>query len=179
MKKILFIVGSLRQNSFNKQLSEFVAKELKGKAEVSYLDYSKLPLMNQDIERDDLQVIQEIRKQIKEADLLWVFSPIYNKNMPGGLKNLFDWLSRALDKNNPKGESAIHNKKVTVSSVAAGGFDYLFNSFTDLLKFIRTNVVGEFSDIPVNPEAWNTGNITLSPESIHKIEKQISAVLEN
>ncbi|UWV78205.1 hypothetical protein NWE59_04670 [Mycoplasmopsis felis] len=83
------------------------------------------------------------------------------------------------DKNNPKGESAIHNKKVTVSSVAAGGFDYLFNSFTDLLKFIRTNVVGEFSDIPINPEVWNTGNITLSPESIQKIEKQISAVLEN
>ncbi|WAM01349.1 NAD(P)H-dependent oxidoreductase [Mycoplasmopsis felis] len=46
MKKILFVVGSLRQNSFNKQLSEFVAKELKGKAEVSYLDYSKLPLIS-------------------------------------------------------------------------------------------------------------------------------------
>ena len=47
MKKILFIIGSLRTKSFNRQVAN-VAKEIIGKrAEVSELDYSDLPLLNQ------------------------------------------------------------------------------------------------------------------------------------
>ena len=39
MKNILFIVGSLRKESFNHQLAEEAEKMLAGKANVSYLDY--------------------------------------------------------------------------------------------------------------------------------------------
>ena len=39
-KKVLFIVGSLRQGSFNHQMALEAEKALAGKAEVSYLDYS-------------------------------------------------------------------------------------------------------------------------------------------
>ena len=50
MKKILFIIGSLRAKSFNRQVAN-VAKEIIGnRAEVLELDYSDLPLLNQDIE---------------------------------------------------------------------------------------------------------------------------------
>ena len=50
MKKILFIIGSLRTKSFNHQVAH-VAKEMIGnRAEVQELDYSNLPLLNQDIE---------------------------------------------------------------------------------------------------------------------------------
>lgn len=41
-KKVLFIVGSLRQGSFNHQMALEAEKALAGKAEVSYLDYSAL-----------------------------------------------------------------------------------------------------------------------------------------
>ena len=37
-KKVLFIVGSLRQGSFNHQMALKAEKALAGKAEVSYLD---------------------------------------------------------------------------------------------------------------------------------------------
>ncbi|HEV6419220.1 TPA: NAD(P)H-dependent oxidoreductase [Streptococcus pneumoniae] len=49
-KKVLFIVGSLRQGSFNHQMALEAEKALAGKAEVSYLDYSALPLFSQDLE---------------------------------------------------------------------------------------------------------------------------------
>ena len=50
MKKRLFIIGSLRAKSFNRQVAN-VAKEIIGnRAEVLELDYSDLPLLNQDIE---------------------------------------------------------------------------------------------------------------------------------
>ena len=49
MKKILFIIGSLRAKSFNRQVAN-VAKEIIGnRAKVQELDYSNLPLLNQDI----------------------------------------------------------------------------------------------------------------------------------
>ena len=47
MKNILFVVGSLRKGSFNHQMAEKAERILDGKATVTYLDYSNLPLMNQ------------------------------------------------------------------------------------------------------------------------------------
>ena len=43
MKKILFVIGSLRAKSFNRQVAN-VAKEIMGnRAEVQEVDYSDLP----------------------------------------------------------------------------------------------------------------------------------------
>ena len=50
MKKILFIIGSLREGSFNRKLAEEAERMLDGRATVEYLDYSDVPLMNQDFE---------------------------------------------------------------------------------------------------------------------------------
>ena len=67
MKKILFIIGSLRAKSFNRQVVH-VAKEIIGnRAEVQELDYSNLPLLNQDIEQPESEVVARIRKAVAEA----------------------------------------------------------------------------------------------------------------
>ena len=50
MKKILFISGSLRKESFNKQLLEMAAQRLSSDFECTFLDYGDLPLLNQDEE---------------------------------------------------------------------------------------------------------------------------------
>lgn len=50
MTKVLFLVGSLRNGSFNHQLAAQAEKVLAGKAEVSYLDIASVPLFSQDIE---------------------------------------------------------------------------------------------------------------------------------
>ncbi|WP_027121481.1 NADPH-dependent FMN reductase [Mycoplasma leonicaptivi] len=179
MKKILFVVGSLRDNSFNLQLAKKAQELISNKAEVSYLDYSKLQLMNQDLEKTELPEIKEIRKQVLESDLIWVFSPVYNSQMPGSIKNLLDWLSRSLDKTQPKSISAINDKKVTVSCVAAKWHEKVFEQYKDLLTFIRANVVCDFTDVQINPEAWSTGILTLSEESVQKLQKQVKQVLQN
>ena len=43
MKNILFIVGSLRQGSFNHQMAQKAESLLEGKATVTYLDYKGHP----------------------------------------------------------------------------------------------------------------------------------------
>lgn len=70
MKNILFIVGSLRKGSFNHQLAEEAEKMLAGKANVSYLDYSQVPVFNQDLESPVLPVLAEVREQILAADAI-------------------------------------------------------------------------------------------------------------
>ena len=84
-KKILFIVGSLREGSFNHQM----ALELKGtcwQAEVSYLDYSAIPLFSQDLEVPTLPAVAAAREAVQATDAIWIFSPVYNFSIPGTVK---------------------------------------------------------------------------------------------
>ena len=63
-KKVLFIVGSLRQDSFNHQMALEAEKALVGKAEVSYLDYSAVPLFSQDLEVPTHPAVAADRKSV-------------------------------------------------------------------------------------------------------------------
>ena len=68
------------------------------------------------------------REAVLAADAIWIFSPVYNHSIPGSVKNLLDWLSRALDLSDTRGASALQDKFVTVSSVANAGHDQLLLS---------------------------------------------------
>ena len=92
MKKILFIIGSLRKESFNKKLAEEVEQMIGERAIVEYLDYSDVPPMNQDIEFPAPEAVKRVRDRVAETNALWIFSPEYNYSYPGHLKNLFDCL---------------------------------------------------------------------------------------
>ncbi|HEM2802417.1 TPA: NAD(P)H-dependent oxidoreductase [Streptococcus suis] len=178
MKNILFIVGSLREGSFNHQMAKQAESILEGQATVSYLDYKDVPLMNQDLETPVLPTVQAARDAIMAADAIWIFSPVYNFAIPGTVKNLIDWLSRALDLSDTRGPSALQDKVVTVSSVANAGHDQMFASYQALLPFVRMQVVGEFTGTTVNPEAWGTGELILSEEAIAGLQTQAQALLE-
>lgn len=97
MPRILMIVGSLRKQSFNHQLAREIERIIGDRAEVTFLDWGDVPLMNQDIEWPAPEAVQRVRDAVLAADGLWFFSPEYNYQIPGGLKNLLDWLSRPLD----------------------------------------------------------------------------------
>ena len=178
MKKILFIIGSLRAKSFNRQLA-MMAKEIIGnRAEVSELEYSDLPLLNQDIEQPEPSVVARIRKTISEADALWIFTPEYNLSYPGHLKNLLDWLSRPvipLDYGTP---TCINGKRVAISG--AGGKAATANcraKLTELLTFIKADVLTEQTGIAVLAEAWGTDILTLTDEQKAQISAQADALI--
>ena len=176
-KKVLFIVGSLRQGSFNHQMALEAEKVLAGQAEVSYLDYSALPLFSQDLEVPTHPAVAAAREAVLAADAIWIFSPVYNHSIPGPVKNLLDWLSRALDLSNPSGPSALQDKFVTVSSVANAGHDQLFAIYKDLLPFIRTQVVGDFTAARVNDSAWADGKLVLEETTASSLAKQADNLL--
>lgn len=177
-KKVLFIVGSLREDSFNHQMALEAEKALAGKAEVSYLDHSAIPLFSQDLEVPTLPAVAAARETVQAADAIWIFSPVYNFSIPGTVKNLLDWLSRAIDLSDTRGASALQDKIVTVSSVANAGHDQLFAIYKDLLPFIRTQVVGDFTSARVNDSAWADGQLVLEDSVAASLEKHAEDLLQ-
>lgn len=125
MKTILTVCGSLRKQSLNRQLMNMLTEELKGNFAVNELNFQDIPLFNQDIEFPVPDEVEKARNQVLAADLLLIVAPEYNHQIPGGLKNLFDWLSRPLIKNRydlgtgMKGKSAVI---AGVSGKSATGF---------------------------------------------------------
>ena len=182
MKKILFIIGSLRKESFNKKLAEEVEEMLAGRATVEYLDYSDVPLMNQDIEFPAPEAVKRVREKVAEADALWIFSPEYNYSYPGHLKNLIDWLSRPLVAGDRQTPLAINGKKVALSG--AGGASATAKcreKLTELLTlpFIRAEVMTEpQTGIQLNMEAWTEGRMMLTEEQMTNLRLQVDAFLE-
>ena len=177
-KKVLFIVGSLREGSFNHQMALEAEKVLAGKAEVSYLDYSAIPLFNQELEVPTLPAVAAAREAVLAADAIWIFSPVYNFSIPGTVKNLLDWLSRALDLSETRGSSALQDKIVTVSSVANAGHEQLFAIYKDLLPFIRTQVVGEFTAARINDSAWVDGKLVLEDSVATSLNQQAKDLVQ-
>ena len=177
-KKVLFIIGSLREGSFNHQMALKAEKALVGKAEISYLDYSAIPLFNQELEVPTLPAVAAAREAVLAADAIWIFSPVYNFSIPGTVKNLLDWLSRALDLSETRGPSALQDKIVTVSSVANAGHEQLFAIYKDLLPFIRTQVVGEFTAARINDSAWVDGKLVLEDSVATSLKQQAEDLVQ-
>ena len=93
-KRILMIIGSLRKESFQRQLAQLAQEMLGERAEVAFLDYTQVPFFNQDMEFPVPLPVAQVREAVSRADGVWLFVPEYNHSLPGVLKNLLDWLSR-------------------------------------------------------------------------------------
>jgi len=92
-KKILAISGSLREGSSNTQLLMLLGQWMP--ANVSYhvyQDMGKLPHFNPPA-ADELTPasVQELYRQINDADAVIICTPEYAFGVPGSLKNLLDW----------------------------------------------------------------------------------------
>ena len=115
--KIIAIVGSLRQDSFNRQLAVLAGKIIGDLADYELLDYSDVPLLNQDDEYPPPDAVKRVREIVKAADGIWFFSPEYNHFFPGVLKNLIDWLSRPISDDEPQ---VLRGKPAAVSGITPG-----------------------------------------------------------
>ena len=180
MKKILFIIGSLRKQSFNRELSVMVKGMLQGKAEVTELDYSQVPFINQDEEYPAPQAVADARKAVAEADGVWIFSPEYNYSYPGHVKNLIDWLSRPGDPADRNAPTVLAGKKFTLTGAggkaATAGCRKLL---TTLLTVLKADVMTEGqTGIALNLEAWTEGRMILTEEQKAQLAKQAELFLE-
>lgn len=94
--QILGLCGSLRKDSFNRQLLATacnVAKQLDANIEIG--DFREFPLYDADLHEQGFPAgVTTLANQVLNADAVLFVSPEYNYSIPGALKNAIDWLSR-------------------------------------------------------------------------------------
>ena len=178
MKKVLFIVGSLRVKSFNRQLADVAEQMLAGRADVARLDIADVPVVNQDAEFPAPEDVSRMRKAVGEADAVWIFTPEYNGSYPGLLKNTLDWLSRPLVAGDYATPTCIAGKTVALSG--AGGRAATAGcraKLTELLTFIRAEVLEPQTGVALAPECWATDVLTITDEQREALKLQAEALI--
>jgi chromate reductase len=111
---IAVIVGSLRQDSFNKKLASALPCLAPADFTFKRVQISDLPLYNQDDDVHQAAAVVRLKSEIKAAQGLLFVTPEYNRSMPGVLKNALDHASR------PYGDSAWAGKPAGVLGVSVG-----------------------------------------------------------
>lgn len=176
--KILAIVGSLRRESYNRQLALYAKRILDDKVDFEILDYSDVPLFNQDYEFPAPESIKRVREKVKEADGLWFFTPEYNHYFSGVLKNLIDWLSRAVE-----GEKTpiLSNKPAAISGITEGmsGTGLSQDNLVTLLSYLNVNImnVPRLTIPNAGAQMDEDGNIKLNA-SYKYLEKQCNYFID-
>ena len=180
MKKVLIIQGSTRKDSFNKVLEEKIKEFLGDRVEIRDLDFKDdLPFMNQDLELDPPESVKRVRKEVMDADGIWIISPQYNHSYPAVVKNLIDWLSRPLDIEDKAKGTAIRGRLVTVSGIGgSSATKEMREKIAELLKLVGAKMVVEPVGANVNKEVWTGGELEISKEDLEKFREQAESFLE-
>lgn len=114
-KTIGIIVGSLRKESFNKSIANYVDSLLPAEYEAKFIDISDVDMFNQDLEDNPPVSWTRLREDVKAADAYLFFTPEYNRSVPAVLKNVLDVASR------PYGQNVWSHKPAGIVSVSMGG----------------------------------------------------------
>lgn len=174
---ILAIVGSLRKDSYNRQLALAAVELIRDRADVTLLEYEDIPLMNQDIEYPAPEAVKRVRDVVKSADGIWFFTPEYNHFFPGVLKNLIDWLSRPISDKEPQ---VLAGKPAAISGVSPGmsGTGLAQDHLVTLISFLDMDVMNAPRlTIPnAMQEVDNQGKLTFKT-SYPYLEKQADAFI--
>lgn len=88
------IIGSLRKQSYNRQLAKAVERLAGDRFRYQTLEIGDLPLYNQDFDQDFPAASLRFKNAIEQADGLLFVTPEYNRSIPGVLKNAIDVASR-------------------------------------------------------------------------------------
>lgn len=175
--KILAIVGSLRETSYNRQLAEAaktVLAENHPAVDFEILEWADVPLMNQDIEYPAPEPVARVREAVRAADGLWLFSPEYNHFFPGTLKNLLDWLSRPMSESEGQ---VLAGKPIALAGTTPGmsGTAHAQDHLVTMLSFLQADVMNAPRlAIPHIGQQMENGTLSLSSSAAY-LEKQAAA----
>lgn len=144
MTNIAVLVGSLRQDSWNKRLARALERLAPEGTVFHYIDIA-MPLFNQDREAEYPVEAQQARDIITESDGVLIVTPEYNRSVPGVLKNAIDWISR------PGGRGALKDKPLGIVGATDGPIGTAMAQY-DLKRIMMR--IG--SDVMTRPEVYFT-----------------------
>ena len=176
--KIVAIVGSLREESYNLQLALAIKEIIGERADFMILKYQDVPLMNQDIEYPPPDAVKRVRDEVKSADGIWFFTPEYNHFFPGVLKNLIDWLSRPIS---DKTSQVLIGKPAAISGISIGmsGTALAQDHLVTLISLLNMDVMNAPRLVIRNAmqQVNKKGELELT-NHYHYLERQVNAFID-
>lgn len=137
--QIAIIVGSLRQDSFNRKLATAMVKLAPAAVTFKQIHIGDLPLYNQDDDASQAEAVKRLKAEILAAHGVLFVTPEYNRSIPGVLKNAIDHASR------PYGQSAWAGKPAGVLGVSVGaiGTSMAQQHLRNMLAYLDMPTMGQ------------------------------------
>jgi chromate reductase len=137
--QIAVVVGSLRADSFNRQLATAIAKLAPTEFSFKQVEIGDLPLYNQDNDATQADAVKKLKSDITSSQGVLFVTPEYNRSIPGILKNAIDHASR------PYGQSAWAGKPAGVlgASVGAIGTSMAQQHLRNILAYLDMPTMGQ------------------------------------
>ena len=93
MKKILALVGTNANFSYNRLLLKLMKKHFKQMADIEIYEISKLPAFSVDVPLEEQTEVWKLKQKVKAADGVIFSTPEYDHGIPAALKSAVEWLS--------------------------------------------------------------------------------------
>lgn len=90
--KLIGIVGTNADKSYNRLLLEYIKKSFQDKLDLDVINIKDIPMFSENFEQDPDQIV-ELSKKIENADGVILGCPEYNHSIPSPLKSVLEWLS--------------------------------------------------------------------------------------
>jgi NAD(P)H-dependent FMN reductase len=91
--KILALVGTNANFSYNRILLQFMKKHFKQMADIEIYEISKLPAFSVDVPLSEQTEVWKLKQKVKAADGVVFSTPEYDHGIPAALKSATEWLS--------------------------------------------------------------------------------------
>ncbi len=169
MKNILAFAGSNSSDSINKQLSIYAASLVEGaKATILDLNDFDLPIYSKDLEAEKgiPENATKFLDYIKQSDGIVLSLAENNGAYSAVFKNLFDWLSRAEQKN-WLGKPML----LMATSPGARGGQSVLQMAEDRFPRHNANIVGKFS-LPSFNDNFSDGKI-INDDLNNKLKEEV------
>ena len=97
--QIAVVVGSLRKDSYNRQLAQAITQLAPADFGFVFVEIGDLPLYNQDDDANQADSVKRMKAEIAASQGVIFVTPEYNRSIPGVLKNALDHGSRPYGQN--------------------------------------------------------------------------------
>ena len=137
--RIAVLVGSLRRESYNRQLATAVTKLGPSDFSFDQVQIGDLPLYNQDDDDSPAPSVKRLKQAIASAQGVLFVTPEHNRSVTAALKNALDHASR------PYGQSAWEGRPAGVigASIGAPGSSMAQQHLRNMLAYLDMPTLGQ------------------------------------
>ncbi|WP_312569144.1 NADPH-dependent FMN reductase [Comamonas sp.] len=172
--QVAIIVGSLRKDSFNRQLAQAIMKMAPEGVHFQEVAIGDLPLYNQDADGNEVAAVKQFRDALRGVDGVLFLTPEYNRSIPGVLKNALDQGSR------PYGHSVWDGKPAAVAGMSPGaiGTALAQQHLRNILAYLNMPTLGQPEMFLQYKDDFFTADGAVSERSHAFIQKFVQQVAD-